>query len=840
MNDNSRLVAPVDDSFVPIKSVSNVFRLAWRDLRASGRYLWIFWACLMLGVTLIAASGGLLRQVSAGLLADSRALFGGDLEIETRTPLGDTELEWMQARGEVSLLIELHTMMMAGDRPRLVELQSVDENYPLYGVVELEPNVPVANAVTFRNGAWGVALDPVLAQRLSLAIGDTVSIGEHEVEVRALIRRQPDRSFNANWRGPPVLIASDALASSGLIMPGSRLEYEYRIKVTDDPDRWGEALARAFPSADFEVQSFTNRRGRIAEILNQVTSALLLIGFSALFIGGLGVFNSVRSYLESKLTTIATLRALGLRDGMLAGVYLGQVLLLAASAAFVGIVIGGTIAYVGARAAAEHRSLALDPQQLISPLGIAWVFGVLTALGFALPAVGRALSVRPAVLFRGVDIAVIATPVRWWRWTVVCGVATVLLVLLALPQPGFGIIFVIGVTVMLLLLEALVRATRRLASCIAGRGALVKYFPLKLALANVQRSGGVLRVTLLSLGSALTLLVAAAVVVMALLKTIDETIPDQAPALVLYDVSAAQTETLRSIVEQAKSLQHLDLVPLVLGRLSHINANALRDSAEGARVLESSDEHKLTHRLNNIDAVTITEGQWWPDDYSGPPLVAFEDREANQLGLTVGDRLRFRIMGETLDVELAAIYSQRGIQTRFWFEGVFTDGALDRFITRYVGTAYLEHTEAISIEASIARAIPNVVIIRTEQMLTEARNVLARATMGLSIVGGITLLASLLVLVSVGASSRTRHVYEATVLHTLGARFSRYPHKRHAGIFIDCRVDFALRARHRHSHCSRVTAHTARSGDEWRVVGRYLSGTCYQYIDSQFERSDVS
>jgi putative ABC transport system permease protein len=240
VNGNRGAITPVDDSLTPTHPASYVLRLAWRDLRASGRHLWIFWACLMLGVTLIAASGGMLRLVSAGLLADSRALFGGDLEIETRAPLGDTELDWIRARGEVSLLIELRTMMLAGDRPRLVELQSVDEHYPLYGVVELEPNVSVAQTVAFSDGVWGVALDPVLAQRLALAIGDTVSIGEHHVEVRALIRRQPDRSLNANWRGPPVLIASDALASSGLIMPGSRLEYEYRIKVTGDPERWGE------------------------------------------------------------------------------------------------------------------------------------------------------------------------------------------------------------------------------------------------------------------------------------------------------------------------------------------------------------------------------------------------------------------------------------------------------------------------------------------------------------------------------------------------------------------------------------------------------------------------
>jgi len=39
-------------------------KFAWRDLRASGHTLWVFCVCLMLGVTLVAATGGLYRQVS--------------------------------------------------------------------------------------------------------------------------------------------------------------------------------------------------------------------------------------------------------------------------------------------------------------------------------------------------------------------------------------------------------------------------------------------------------------------------------------------------------------------------------------------------------------------------------------------------------------------------------------------------------------------------------------------------------------------------------------------------------------------------------------------------------
>jgi putative ABC transport system permease protein len=397
---------------------------------------------------------------------------------------------------------------------------------------------------------------------------------------------------------------------------------------------------------------------------------------------------------------------------------------------------------------------------------------MLTAVTFALPAIGRALSVTPAALFRGIDTSIMDTPLRWWRRTALCAALLVALLLAALPQPLFGLGFVVTTLLLLALLEGIVRLIRTGAHRIADHPRLSGRFALKLAVANLHQRGAPVRVTLLSLGAALTVLVASTLVTAALLKTVADTLPKHAPALVFYDVSAPQVEELRDIAGSAKSLRSLEIAPLVLGRLSHVNGESLRESADSGRALESRDEHKLTHRLGNIDRVAVDRGRWWPHDYDGPPLVAMEDWESDQIGLKVGDHLRFNVMGKPVDARLAAIYGQRRIETRFWFEGIFSDGVLDPFITRYVGTAYLDHDEAIAIETRIARAMPNVVTVRTERILREARSMLGRAAAGLGVVSGVSLLASLLVLVSVVATSRARQVYDATVLHTLGARIA--------------------------------------------------------------------
>ncbi|MDX1595151.1 MAG: FtsX-like permease family protein, partial [Gammaproteobacteria bacterium] len=532
----------------------SLIRFAWRDLRASGRGLWVFCACLVLGVTLIAASGALFVQVRDSLLADTRALFGGDLEVRAREPLPDEAIDWMRARGEVSLLIELRTMLVTADDDfRLVELQSVDRAYPLYGDVVLDPPQPLERATARRADGHGVVIDPVLATRLGLAPGDRVRLGDLEVVVRARIVRQPDRSLRADWRGTPVLLSDAALEATGLLGPASRAEWHYRVRIDGDPAAWETAFGDAFPDADWEIRSFADRSERIADVLGQVGTGLMLIGFSALFIGGLGVFNSVHAYLQGKLATLATLRSLGLRDRRLAGVYLLQVFWLAAGSSLAGVVLGGGLALVGTGIVAERLPVPPDLAGLAWPLAGTWLFGVLTAVTFALPALGRALSVSPAVLFRGLDGATTRTPAAWWTATAVGTGVVALLLVASVPDPLFGLGFLAVTLVLMTLLEGVVRLLRDGAHRLVEGPQFAGRFTLRLALANLYRPGSSLRPTLLSLGTALTLLVASALVVGTLLRTIDETIPERAPALVFYDIPASDLARFRELLAESPS-----------------------------------------------------------------------------------------------------------------------------------------------------------------------------------------------------------------------------------------------------------------------------------------------
>ncbi|MBX2835204.1 MAG: ABC transporter permease [Gammaproteobacteria bacterium] len=750
--------------------------LALRDLHGSRamRSLWLFCASLVLGIILVSACANLLELVKQGFAEQQRHLFGGDLQISQRTPLSKEQLAWIQANGDVSLLLELRTMLGTENGEfTVVELQSVDTAYPLYGEVELSNSHTLHSAMALSDdGLWGAAFDPVLIEQLGLKAGQVVTIGELEMELRATIIQQPDRSLRADVRGPPVLVHKEALTASGLLQPTSLVDYDYRVRISDDPAIWRDRLSQQFPTATWEVQTIQDRSDLVSDRLNKVASVLLLIGFSTLFIGGLGVSNSINAWLQTKFSTVATLQSLGFKDAQVAWIFVGQVIILGAIASAVGAVLGACIAWFTALSLSARLPMDTGITQLLLPTLLSIVFGVLTSLLFALPLLGRTLKLPTGHLIRGLIPDSATTPKNYRRATLAVFIILVALLLLLIPEPWVAIGFVLVFIGLLLLLELIIKGIRTATRWLSSLVIFKQRVAVRLASASLSRKSSSLRPMLLSLGTALTLIVAASLVIAATVNTLNSTVPGRAPSLVFYDLQQPQVDSFTQLVQSIDGFQEMAVVPLVLGRLTKVNGETLSSSNSAQRALEANDEHKLSYRNASIDNTTVDRGAWWPDDYDGSTLVAMEDREADQLGLQVGDNLMFSILGEDIPATLTAIYSQARFETSFWLEAVFSPGVLDPFITRNIGSIRVDAGKDVSAMSAVATEYPNVVMVRTAKVLAAARSVLASASWGVLAIAIVSLAASILVMGSVVAVSRQRQLYEATVMHAVGTRTS--------------------------------------------------------------------
>jgi putative ABC transport system permease protein len=377
-------------------------RLAWRDLRGGLRGFGIFIACLALGVMAIAAVASASRGLTEGLSREGRRILGGDaafslIHREATAP----ELAFLQSYGSVSTIATLRGMANAGEKgAALIEIKAVDASYPSIGDLVTEPQAPIQSLLARRDEIFGAVADPVLLGRLDLKPGDVITVGAAKFQLRADLVSEPDKIAAGVGFGPRLLMSQEALRATGLLQPGSLVRWTYRVSLpaaaSDEAalDAVIAAAGREQRDAGWEIRSRANAAPGFQRNLERFTQFLTLVGLTALLVGGVGVANAVRRFVEAKKLDFATMKAIGATGGRVVAIHLTEVMLVAALGTAIGLVLGAAAPFALGYALSGILPLPFEPTLAPGELAVAALYGLLTALVFAILPLGRALTCR--------------------------------------------------------------------------------------------------------------------------------------------------------------------------------------------------------------------------------------------------------------------------------------------------------------------------------------------------------------------------------------------------------------------------------------------------------------
>ncbi len=397
----------------------------------------MFLACIALGVMAIAGVGSFAHSLADGLTRDGRVILGGDLAFSLiHREASPQERLFLASRGQVSLAATLRAMGRASDgRASLVEIKAVDSAYPLYGAVRLEGADNLIDALAVRDGVHGAVADEALFARLDLAPGARLGVGNIQVEVRAVLKSEPDKLAGGIGFGPRLLIGEEALRATGLLQPGSLVRWHYRVKLarSDVTDRAADAVVEAaraaLPDAGWDVRTRNKASPQLERNIERFTQFLTLVGLTALLVGGVGVANAVKAHLDRKRPIIATMKSLGATGGRVFAIYLIQVMALALVGSVIGLVLGAGLPFLVAWGFGALIPVPIEPAVQPQALGLSLVYGLITALAFALWPLGRAHDVPAAALFRDEVAPERRSPRR--RYAIATALAVAALALLA-------------------------------------------------------------------------------------------------------------------------------------------------------------------------------------------------------------------------------------------------------------------------------------------------------------------------------------------------------------------------------------------------------------------------
>jgi putative ABC transport system permease protein len=751
--------------------VSPAIALARRELRAGVSGFRLFLACLALGVAAIAGVGSFSRAVTDGLTTEARAMLGGDISLRSaHQPIGAAARDWLARQGTLSGAVAFRSMARRGEFRTLVEVKAVDDAYPLYGAIVVEPAQDIQAALAERNNTWGAVADQTMMERIGAKIGDRIEVGDATYEVRARIRREPDLSGGTSGfpLGPRLMVSTASLKATGLLQPGSLVYYHERLRLPQgaSPDEFLTRIDAEFPRATWTKRTPDAASPEVRRLVDRTLQFLALIALTTLLVGGVGIGNAVRGHLQSKTATIATLKCLGASGALVFATYLLQVLAMAALAIVIGVALGGALPFAIVAILGDALPIDLNLGLAPEPLALAALFGLIATIAFSLWPIARACRVAPAALFRDTVAPSGKRPGSLAMIAVAASAALLAaLAIAASTDRPLAMWFVLAAVVALLTFGAAGWIVRRLAALARPR----RLASLRLALANLHRPGTPTGSVVLSLGLGLTVLVAIALVEGNLARLAEDTIPARAPGYFFIDIPNDDVAGFEATVKAAAPDVTLERVPMLRGRVVKINGVRVSDETigQGGRWMVSSDRGVSWSATPPDDP--IVAGTWWPKDYAGEPLVSLDAGAARGLGVQLGDTITVDILGREVTGRIATLRRVDWRSLGINFAIIFSPNALAGAPATHIASLRGSPTEEDAAERAIAKRFPAVTSIRVRDVVAQVEETVGKVADAVRAAAAVTLVAGGLVLAGAVAAGHRRRVYDAVILKAMGA-----------------------------------------------------------------------
>ncbi|WP_320201355.1 ABC transporter permease [Agrobacterium sp. rho-13.3] len=762
-------------SLVPsLFNIRNALRLARREIRGGFRGFYIFLACIALGTGAIAAVNSVSRAITSSIATQGQSILAGDVRFELRNREATAEERaYLDSLGQVAVSTGLRSMarLADGSQQTLAEVKAVDGAYPLFGDFAAEPAAPLPQLLAKQGETYGAVAAPLLLERLGIKIGDELLLGNVRLKLSGTVVDEPDALSDGFGFAPRLLLSRDALFASGLVQTGSLVEHAYKIRLTDTSKRATitEDTNREFPNAGWSIRTSDRAAPSLTENVNRFSQFLTLVGLTALIVGGVGVANAVRAFLDSKRTTIASLKCLGAPASVVTMTYLFQIAFIACIGIAIGLALGAITPLIAMRflegVLPVPDELAFYPVALF----LAALFGLLTTLAFAVLPLGQAREVPATALFREQGFEENKLPS--WPYLVTTAILLAALAGLAIfsaEERFIASVFLAAVAFAFVVLRLVAWGIK----AIAKRSPRVHSAALRLAIGNIHRPGALTPSVVLSLGLGLTLLVTLTLIDGNLRRELTANLPERAPNFFFVDIQGTERDGFRSLVQREAPEGTLTEVPMLRGRILALNGQDVTkiDVPPSGRWVLRGDRG-ITYAQDMPENAKLASGTWWDKDYSGEPLVSFAAEEAGELGLTIGDSVTVNVLGRNITAKIANLRDVQWESLSLNFVMVFSPntfrGAPHAWLATLADPSATPAKEGEILRA-VTNAYPTITSVRVKDALDVVNRLVDQLATAIRAAAAVALIASVLVLAGALAAGNRARTHDAVILKTLG------------------------------------------------------------------------
>jgi putative ABC transport system permease protein len=719
--------------------------------------------------------GFVTDRAARALAIEANRLLGGDAVLRGDAPIQGRARDAAQAPGlRYADTVELDTMVRVGRgaaaQLKLGELRAIGEGFPLrgeYRIVGADGIERAADGVPAPGTLW---MSRGGADTLGARIGDTVGIGTLDLRLAALVVQEPDAALDYFNVAPKVFIHPGDLAATGLVQEGSRIRYRLVVAGEAGAVERFSAIARANLARGQRLETAADARPEVRSALDRASRFLGLAALVSVVLAAVAVAMAARRHSARHLQGAAVMRCLGASQATLAGIHVGELLLLGLLACTVGVAVAWALQWVIGGWLAGMLGMAIPPAGLMPALR-GYGVGMVVLLAFAAPPV-LALRRVPAlsVLRRDLDptepaaLLVLAAGIAgiaallWWQ----AGSATLAMAMLA------GIAATLGVLALLAWLMIL--AVRQLRTRLRGSA--------RYGLANVSRRAGTSIAQVSALGLGLMALLLLTFVRTDLVARWQLALAEEAPNRFIINVQQDQIDGVAEVAA-GQGLAAPVLYPMVRGRLATHNGRLVSAadyaSGDGDGDAESGRAQRRADREFNLstarvlrDDNRVTAGAFWPPEGGNGVELSVESGFAESLGWALGDRVAFDIAGRRIEGRITSLREVDWESFRPNFFVLFSPGALEGYPASWITAVSVPQGDTAFTRALVQR-YPNVSVIDVDAVLAQVRSTADQVSTVVEVVFWFALAAGLLVLLAAISASQDERLLEGGVMRVLGA-----------------------------------------------------------------------
>ena len=750
--------------------LSLIFKYALKDLSRNYKKISSIIVTLFISLFILSAIFTIEDSLKKELNDNAKVLLGGDLEIDYNRNQGDLNLvNKVKEFSTVSQMIEFSTMLSTTSREKnkslFTRIKTVDEKYPLYGEVIYEPEDAYER---MQKEPKTILINESLSKTLKIKINDKVKVQDQSFIVVGIIKSVPDVSGFVAF-GDWALAGKQTLEILKLNGIGSFLNYEYKVKFKpkDDPEKIESKIKDIFKDdRKVKLRFPENSASGLKRIINNFSQFLSLVSISAMLIAGIGIANTLLSFINQNNMSIAVRKAVGFYSGNIKTLYYLQLLILLFIITVISYGSSFLIVPIADKYLSDGLGLNVYPKfSLINFIKI-FIVGLLVLIIFSIPTISSIDQVKASNLFRNVFQNL---QFYYSKKSVILSFILlsflVLLFTLGSERPsyslGYFLAFFVCLIVFFLLSKIIIYLLKKFN--------FISNISLKVSIKNITQTKSITPITIMSLGLGVTLLLTLALVGTNFKREIARSIPDIAPDYFFVGIQKGEKKKFEQGVYKMNPDANIEIVPMVssgIVKINGVNPNSyIKPDNDSYWVIGSERRSSWVENIPKDNP--ILKGEWWDLSKPNQLQISLDAKVAKDFNIELGDIFTLNIYGREIDGEIVNFREVDYRDLSINFAMLFNPQFAKKIPHEYLATAKFKNPDNFD-ETKMLEVLPSLSMIKIADYLNKVTSVLNKVFIAVTLISGVTIVIGLIVISSAIMVQGKVKEYQNLVFKILG------------------------------------------------------------------------